>query len=69
MIYESSEETDLRNSIVIALEKLLRGRLSDKRMKDDTVDYEIEAFEKKYELTEQMHLVLKLAMNLKDISK
>jgi hypothetical protein len=36
---------------------------------DSNLDHEVEPHEKELELSEQMHLVLKLAMNLKSISR
>ena len=68
MIYDNTDETDIRNSIVITLEKLIKR--NDFQV-DDSLNQqaEVEPHEKELELSEQMHLVLKLAMNLKSISK
>jgi hypothetical protein len=68
MIYENTDEEDFRSSIVNTLEKLIkqsRPILED----DENAAIEVEPHERELELSEQMHLVLKLAMNLKSISK
>ena len=68
MIYENTDKEDFRSSIVITLEKLIKR---NKPVVDDSINeaQEVEPHEKDLELSEQMHLVLKLAMNLKSISK
>ncbi len=70
MIYNNTENSDIRNSIVITLEKLIkRNELKMQNLDDSNPDHEVEPHEKELELSEQMHLVLKLAMNLKSISR
>jgi hypothetical protein len=68
MIYENTDKEDFRSSIVITLEKLIKR---NNPVFDDSINeaQEVEPHEKELELSEQMHLVLKLAMNLKSISK
>ena len=68
MIYENNDKEDFRSSIVITLEKLIKR---NNPVVDDSINeaQEVEPHEKELELSEQMHLVLKLAMNLKSISK
>ena len=68
MIYENTDKEDFRSSIVITLEKLIKR---NNPVVDDSIKeaQEVEPHEKELELSEQMHLVLKLAMNLKSISK
>jgi hypothetical protein len=68
MIYENTDKEDFRSSIVITLEKLIKR---NNPVVDDSINeaQEVEPHEKELELSEQMHLVLKLAMNLKSISK
>jgi hypothetical protein len=68
MIYENTDAEDFRSSIVITLEKLIKQ--NDPILHDDENEApEVEPHERELELSEQMHLVLKLAMNLKSISK
>ena len=68
MIYENTDAEDFRSSIVITLEKLIKQ--NDPILYDDKNQApEVEPHERELELSEQMHLVLKLAMNLKSISK
>ncbi len=68
MIYENTDAEDFRSSIVITLEKLIKQ--NDPILYDDENQApEVEPHERELELSEQMHLVLKLAMNLKSISK
>jgi hypothetical protein len=70
MIYNNTENSDIRNSIVITLEKLIkRNELKMQNLDDSNPDHKVEPHEKELELSEQMHLVLKLAMNLKSISR
>ena len=68
MIYENTDEEDFRSSIVVTLEKLIKR---NNPVVEDSINEakEVEPHEKELELSEQMHLVLKLAMNLKSISK
>jgi hypothetical protein len=68
MIYENTDEKDFRSSIVVTLEKLIKqsNQVLDE---DEKEQHEVEPHERELELSEQMHLVLKLAMNLKSISK
>ena len=68
MIYENTDEEDFRSSIIVTLEKLIKR---NNPMVEDSINeaQEVEPHEKELELSEQMHLVLKLAMNLKSISK
>jgi hypothetical protein len=68
MIYENTDEEDFRSSIVVTLEKLIKR---NNPVVEDSINeaQEVEPHEKELELSEQMHLVLKLAMNLKSISK
>ncbi len=69
MIYYNTENSDIRNSIVITLEKLIkRNELKMHNLDDSNPGHEVEPHEKELELSEQIHLVLKLAMNLKSIS-
>lgn len=67
MIYENSDDNDYRTSIVMTLEKLIKR--NELKNLDDSQTHEVEPHERELELSEQMHLVLKLAMNLKSISK
>lgn len=68
MIYENTDAEDFRSSIVITLEKLIKQ--NDPILYDEENQApEAEPHERELELSEQMHLVLKLAMNLKSISK
>ena len=68
MIYENTDEEDFKSSIVVTLEKLIKR---NNPVVEDSINeaQEVEPHEKELELSEQMHLVLKLAMNLKSISK
>jgi len=68
MIYENTDQEDFRSSIAMSLEKLIK---QDRPVFDEDNEeaHEVEPHERELELSEQMHLVLKLAMNLKSISK
>ena len=63
VITEFSQSHDLKTSIVKSMQYLIK-----KKRQEDIEGVE-SYFLKQIELTEQMHLVLKLAMNLKHISK
>lgn len=68
MIYENTDQEDFRSSIVISLEKLIK-QARPVFDEDNEEAHKVEPHERELELSEQMHLVLKLAMNLKSISK
>jgi hypothetical protein len=68
MIYKNTDEEDFRSSIVVTLEKLIK-QSKPVLDEDEEEQHEVEPHERELELSEQMHLVLKLAMNLKSISK